>query len=63
MIGSFTWPSSPMPSMTPSTTAVPCVKSSIAANATSVQSGIGLIIWPRALYGVSSSGGRPSIET
>ena len=49
--------------MTPSTTAVPCVKSSIAANATSVQSGIGLIIWPRALYGVSSSGGRPSIET
>ena len=49
--------------MTPSTTAVPWVKSSIAANATSVQSGIGLIIWPRALYGVSQSGGRPSIET
>ena len=49
--------------MTPSTTAVPCVKSSTAANATSAHSGTGPIIWPRALIGVTSSGGRPSIET
>ena len=62
-IGSFTWPWRPMPSMTPSTTAVPCVKSSTAAKATSAQSGTGPIIWPRFLIGVTSSEGRPSIET
>src|SRR5439155_181557 len=48
VIGSWTWPASPIPSMTPSTTAVPCVKSSIPANATSVHSGTGLTLWPRA---------------
>ena len=39
--------------MMPSTTAMPWVKSSTAAKATSAQSGSGLIIWPRACMGVS----------
>ncbi len=52
-----------MPSITPSTTATPCVKSSTAANATSAHSGSGPIIWPRRFLGVISSAGRPSIDT
>src|SRR3954471_22443509 len=52
-----------MPSMIPSTTIVPSVRSSTAAKATSAQSGTGPIIWPRFLIGVTSSAGRPSIET
>ena len=52
-----------MPSITPSTTIVPLVWSSTAANATSAQSGTGPIIWPRRLIGVTSSEGRPSIDT
>ena len=49
--------------MTPSTTAVPCVKSSTAAKATSAHKGTGPIICPRFLIGVTSSAGRPSMET
>ena len=62
-IGASTWPGRPIPSMTPSTTIVPSVRSSTAANATSAHRGTGPIICPRFLIGVTSSAGRPSIET
>ena len=52
VIGSVTWPGRPIPSITPSTTIVPSVSSSTAANATSAHSGSGPIIWPRFLIEV-----------
>ena len=53
-----------MPSMTPSTTIVPLALVLDGREfATSAQSGTGPIIWPRRLIGVTSSEGRPSIDT
>ena len=59
----MTWPGSPIPSITPSTTTVPTVSSSTAANATSAHSGSGPIICPRFLIEVTSSDGRSLIVT